>query len=477
MNTTYDRFFLLVYMLCVFVSCSSPESETSTTVQVEPTEFHFPQEGGSRKFAITPGEAVSFDCSETWCQIALESQTSVQAIYRLTVEPSTDPAPRTATVTVRTDRPLQTLSVSQDAYVPKEEPEKYTIRPNLTTRQLVDEMGLGINLGNTLDAVGDWINPGSILNYEQAWGSPIVTQPLIEGYARAGFRSLRIPVSWGNLLADDFTIHPDLFDRVEKIVNWTLDAGMVAVVNIHHENTWIKQAATDEQARRKFVSIWTQISNRLEKYGDHLLFEPMNEIGFDEIWTPWKGTDADKAVAFNHVNKLNQLFVDVVRATGGNNARRHLLVEVYNTGLEYAFDPLTRIPDDPAGRLALTVHYYTPATFAILGAGEDAGWGVGQESWGTEQDMKELNDNMELLKKNCVDRGIPVIVGEYGCSSKGRTQEVVRLFLTSVTRAIYSRGMCPILWDIPGGQYNRQTFQFDDPVFLQQMMDIYNNKN
>ena len=91
--------------------------------------------------------------------------------------------------------------------------------------------------------------------------------------------------------------------------------------------------------------------------------------------------------------------------------------------------------------------------------------------------MKELNDNMELLKKNCVDRGIPVIVGEYGCSSKGRTQEVVRLFLTSVTRAIYSRGMCPILWDTPGGQYNRQTFQFDDPVFLQQMMDIYNSKD
>lgn len=77
-------------------------------------------------------------------------------------------------------------------------------------------MGLGINLGNTLDAVGDWIDPSNILNYEQAWGSPIITQEIIEGYAKAGYSSLRIPVSWGNLLSDDFKVHPDLMDRVEN---------------------------------------------------------------------------------------------------------------------------------------------------------------------------------------------------------------------------------------------------------------------
>lgn len=360
-----------------------------------------------------------------------------------------------------------------------EEPQptysKFLIRDNFSTNQLVDEMGLGINLGNALDATGDWINPSSIANYETAWGSPIITKEMIEGYANAGYSSLRIPVTWSNMMINEenYRIHPDLLNRVESILNWTLDCGMVAIINVHHENEWVKKVPTDNEAKKKFTSIWEQLCNRFEKYGDHLLFEPMNEIGYDEIWIPWNGGQSEKAKAFGYVNELNQLFVDIVRRSGGNNAKRHLLVEIYNTGLEYAFDPLTKIPADPAKHLALTVHYYTPPLFAILGNGEDAGWGVGVPSWGTSQEFKELNDNMDLLKKNCVDKGIPVVIGEYACSSKNRTQDVVRLFNVSVTEAIYSRGMCPMLWDVQGaGQYDRTTSQFKDPVFLEQMMAI-----
>ncbi|MGJ1412473.1 glycoside hydrolase family 5 protein [Sphingobacterium thalpophilum] len=362
---------------------------------------------------------------------------------------------------------------------PKEEPKpaysKFLVRDNFSTGQLVDEMGLGINLGNALDATGDWINPSSIANYETAWGSPIITKEIIEGYAKAGYSSLRIPVTWSNMMInnENYRIHPDLLNRVESILNWTLDCGMVAIINVHHENEWVKKVPTDNEARKKFTSIWEQLCSRFEKYGDHLIFEPMNEIGYDEIWTPWRGGQTEKAKAFGYVNELNQIFVDIVRRSGGNNAKRHLLVEVYNTGLEYAFDPLTKIPVDPAKRLALTVHYYTPPLFAILGNGEDAGWGVGVPSWGTPSELKELHDNMDLLKKNCVDKGIPVVIGEYACSSLNRTQEVVRLFAVSVTEAIYSRGMCPMLWDVQGaGQYDRTTCTFKDPLFLQQVMAI-----
>ncbi|MCW8311208.1 glycoside hydrolase family 5 protein [Sphingobacterium sp. InxBP1] len=362
---------------------------------------------------------------------------------------------------------------------PTEEPAaaygKFLIRENFSTGQLVNEMGLGINLGNALDATGDWIVPSSIANYETAWGSPIITKEIIEGYAKAGYSSLRIPVTWSNMMInnENYRIHPDLLNRVESILNWTLDCGMVAIINVHHENEWVKKVPTDNEARKKFTSIWEQLCGRFEKYGDHLIFEPMNEIGYDEIWTPWRGGQAEKAKAFGYVNELNQLFVDIVRRSGGNNAKRHLLVEVYNTGLEYAFDPLTKIPDDPAKRLALTVHYYNPPLFAILGNGEDAGWGVGVPSWGTPSELKELQDNMDLLKKNCVDKGIPVVIGEYACSSLNRTQEVVRLFAVSVTEAIYSRGMCPMLWDVQGaGQYDRTTCTFKDPIFLQQVMAI-----
>ena len=255
-------------------------------------------------------------------------------------------------------------------------------------------------------------------------------------------------------------------------VNWTLDNGMIAMINTHHVDfLWdYDYLETREEYRAKFIAIWQQISERFKNYGYRLLFEPMNEIGFDRIWTPWSGGSAAKEKAFGLVNELNQTFVDVVRASGGNNAKRHLVIEVYNTGLEYAYDPLFKMPNDPAKRCAATVHYYTPAVFAILEA--DADWGKARATWGTVADFKELNDNMDKLKKNCVDKGIPIIVGEYAACGSNKTQEMVRLYAVSVTEAVYSRGMCPMLWDTPGGQYNRKTYKFDDPLFIEQLNAI-----
>lgn len=465
---------LLSSLIMLFLLACS-ESEEKIEIDIQQTSFSFEKEGGSALLKILSNREVTVQSTETWCEVTAYTSSTGNYQYKVVAKANTLYEKRYAKLIVIAKDFEEQLPVEQAAVPelpPTPETDKYVVRDNFTTHQLVDEMGLGINLGNTLDATGDWINPSSILNYEQAWGSPIITKEIIEGYAKAGYSSLRIPVSWSNLISKDYKIHPDLLDRAETILNWTLDCGMVAIINIHHENEWIKKVPTDNEARKKFTSIWEQICQRFEKYGDHLIFEPMNEIGFDEIWTPWSGGQTEKAKAFGYVNELNQLFVDIVRGSGGNNTKRHLLVEIYNTGLEYAYDPLTKLPTDPANRLAITVHYYTPALFAILGNGEDASWGVGVPSWGTAAEFKELNNNMDLLKKNCVDKGIPVVIGEYGASSKNRTQEVVRLFCVSVTEAIYSRGMCPMLWDTPGGQYNRQTFQFDDPIFLQQMMEI-----
>lgn len=463
----------LIFILALFFFACSDEK---AYVDIKQASFEFEKEGGSEILKIISNSDVDVKSTETWCKIADLISISPNHHYRVTVDPNPSHEIRRAAIVVAAAGVEKQIPVEQAAS-PKEEPvpdpEKYLVRENLNTQQIVDEMGLGINLGNTLDAVGDWIDPSSISNYETAWGSPVITKEMIEGYALAGYSSLRIPVSWSNMMSDSYMIHPDLMDRAETILNWALDCGMVAVINIHHENEWIKRAATDDEAKKKFTSVWEQICERFEKYGDHLMFEPMNEIGYDDIWTPWSGGQAEKAKAFGYVNGLNQLFVDIVRGSGGNNAKRHLLIEVYNTGPDYAYDPLTEIPADPADRLALTVHYYAPAVFAILGNGEDAGWGVGVPSWGTAEEIRELNDVMESLKKNCVDKGIPVVVGEYACSSVGRTQEVVRLYCVSVTEAVYKNGMCPMLWDVPVlGQYNRLTCKFDDPVFLEQMMAI-----
>ena len=354
--------------------------------------------------------------------------------------------------------------------------DRYSIREDLTPQKMVEEMGLGINLGNTMESCGSWINPGKISNYETAWGSPLVTEAMIAGLAKAGFSSLRIPVAWSNMMKSDYTIEPTLLARVKTIIDWTIDNGMVAMINEHWDNGWMadfsKPALYDERMK-KFVSIWTQISNYFSAYGDRLIFESMNEVGFDDLWTPWSGTAASKAKAFGIVNTLNQTFVDVVRASGGNNAKRFLVSEVYNTGLEYAYDPLFKMPNDPANRSIATVHYYTPACFAI--AEGPTSWcpnGQAIPTWGTDADWNELNTNMNNLKKNCVDKGIPIIIGEYAACGGNKTQEMVRLYAVSVTEAVYSRGMCPMLWDTPGGQYDRSKTTFTDPLFLEQFQSI-----
>jgi len=353
---------------------------------------------------------------------------------------------------------------------------KYLVRENLTTQELIEEMGVGINLGNTLEASGTWFNQNDILNFETCWGAPVTTEEIIAGYANAGFSSLRIPVRWTNMMSAGNTVHPTLLDRVESIVNWTIDNGMVAMINSHHVDfLWdYDLPETRDAYREKFIAMWQQVSERFKDYGDRLMFEPMNEIGFDRIWTPWSGGGAaKKKEAFDLVNELNQIFVDVVRASGGNNATRHLVIEVYNTGVEYAYDPLFKMPNDPANRCAATVHYYTPACFAI--ADGPTSWcpnGQAIPTWGTAADFKELNDNMDNLKRNCVDKGIPVIVGEFAACGDNKTQEMKRLYAVSVTEAVYSRDMCPMLWDTPGDQYNRSSITWRDPLFIEQYKAI-----
>ena len=338
--------------------------------------------------------------------------------------------------------------------------EKYKIRENLTTQNLVEEMGIGINLGNTLEACGDWINNSHINNYIQAWGSPVPTEEMIAGYAVAGFSSLRIPVAWSNMMQlDGYIIHPGLMEMVDNVVNWTIDNGMVAIINLHWDGGWWADFPTEyDECMERYTAIWRQVSEHFRDYGDRLIFENMNEVGFDSIWTPWRGTYVNKKRAFDLVNDLNQVFVNIIRSSGGNNEGRHLLINVYNTELEYAYDPLFKMPDDPANRMAASVHYYKPAVFAILD--RDADWGKARETWGTASDLLELNNNMNLLKRNCVDKGIPVIIGEFAACGNNKTSEMKHLYALSVMEAVYSRGMCPMLWDTPGGEGEYDRYEY-----------------
>lgn len=152
---------------------------------------------------------------------------------------------------------------------------------------------------------------------------------------------------------------------------------------------------------------------------------------------------------------------DTVRASGGNNAKRHLLIAGYATDIDLTCDELFRMPEDPENRMAVSVHYYAPAGFAILE--EDADWGKARPQWRSPREQRELACNLDKMTKVFSAKGIPVIIGEYGCPKKNKEEDSVRLYLSSVCREASAQGFCPILWDVTDSHYDRTTCKMTDP--------------
>ena len=196
------------------------------------------------------------------------------------------------------------------------------------------------------------------------------------------------------------------------------------------------------------------------------------ELGWDTMWNRWAGTSG-KQEAYQLVNDINQNFVNTVRNSGGNNPKRHLLISGYNTGIDLTCDTMFKMPTDPANRCAVSVHYYTPAGFAILE--QDADWGKMTSTCGSDSDFAELNKWMDMLKATYIDKGIPVIIGEYGCPKKNKDADSVRLFLTSVCDAAHKRHICPVLWDVTGLHYDRTECKMIDQTLKTNFQNILNS--
>lgn len=332
--------------------------------------------------------------------------------------------------------------------------------------QFVEDMGIGINLGNTFEACGDWIaqwGDGTVHSYETAWGSPIITEKIIKGYKDSGFNTLRVPVSWSNMMGDDYTISSEYANAVKQVVDWAMAQDMYVIVNLHYDNGWFENFPTQkEECMYRYKRIWQQVSDVFKDYDERLIFEGQNEeLGWSSVWNQWGGTKG-KAKAYALVNEINQTFVDVVRASGGKNKARYLLIPGYNTGIETTVDKLYKVPKDKEKHVIISVHYYSPSTFAILT--DDASWGKNQRTWGTDSDINELKKSMDMLKKRFLDNGIPVIIGEYGCPMENKDINSVRKYLSKVCEEAYSMGMCPVLWSTPGHIYDREACKISDKI-------------
>jgi endoglucanase len=300
--------------------------------------------------------------------------------------------------------------------------------------KFVKGMGLGWNLGNTLEPVDcAWITDD--LGYETAWGNPKTTRALIRFIKAEGFDTIRLPVTWTNHLgaAPDYAINEAWMARVEEIVDWCLDEDLYVILNIHHEGGWLTKASTDYDAVMvKYRAIWTQIAARFGDRSDRLIFESMNEIGFDDL-----GTTKGAAL----LEKINGEFLTLIRGSGKSNDSRYLLLAGYWTDIDRTCGNITAHGDD---RAIISVHYYSPSTFAI--ADKTSTWGY-QATWGTAAEYAYLVNQLNRLGDAYLSKGIPVIVGEYGCTMTDKEVASRARYLTAV--ATYGRdwGVCPVLWD------------------------------
>lgn len=350
------------------------------------------------------------------------------------------------------------------------------MREGLTALEATRLMGNGINLSNTLEACDNnvGIKTNTPLSYETHWGQPKTTQAMIDGMKAAGFDTIRIPVAWmtnaTHLYEGDYTIDADYMDRVEEVVRYARKAGMYVIVNDHWDGGWYgmfgsESAETRALAMEAYKGMWQQIAERFRDYSDYLIFESANEeLGtrFDEN-SPLYCSDSvvtylndDERYALT--NEINQTFVDVVRATGGNNATRFLLIAGYGTNIDQTCDDRFQMPKDTAdSKLMVSVHYYDPWSYC------GASSAVSATKWGKVSDYEYMDQQLAKMTK-FTEAGYGVVIGEYGalpCSDglKDNTLAYHTAFLDACTK--YDLTNC--LWDC-SGLYKRvsQTFADDD---------------
>lgn len=351
--------------------------------------------------------------------------------------------------------------------------------------KFVESMKIGWNLGNTFDAYTDQNKPDEMA-YESDWCGVVTTKEMIDGIKAAGFQTIRIPVSWHNHVSDDgsYTISEAWLNRVQEVVDYAVDNDMYIIINIHHDNSTSYMYPSQEyleQSKAYVVAIWSQVAPRFADYDEHLIMEALNEprlVGTSSEW--WLDINKAECVeAVQCINELNQAFVDTVRASGGNNADRYLLVPGYAASLQGATNRYFELPQDTAdneNKILVEVHAYTPYNFALSAEGESGS--TNQWSADSASSTSEIDSTMDTLYEKYVKNGIGVVIDEFGARDKGGNIEARTDFATYYVAAARARGITCCWWDNNAfdgngelfGIFRRRVCQFLYPDLVEGMM-------
>lgn len=318
--------------------------------------------------------------------------------------------------------------------------------------KIVSEIKVGWNLGNSLECYGykSWSTAA-----ETAWGNPATTKAMVDKVREAGFNAIRIPITWGEHMSGN-TIDAEWLTRVHEVVDYAYNEGMFVIINMHHDDyIWFTPSDADyEKCREKLINIWKQIAVSFADYGDRLIFEGMNEPRTVESEKEWQGgTPQERTV----VNKYAADFVSTVRATGGKNSQRTLVVTSYAASAETAAMDDVVIPD--GGNIALSLHYYAPWEFAD-----------GRSKVFDDAGKNDLKTKFSEIKSKFIDKGVPVIITEFGCVA-GADTSVRAEFYDYYVRNARAAGIKCFVWDnnvfskdSSYGIFHRGTLTWDDDL-------------
>ena len=341
----------------------------------------------------------------------------------------------------------------------------------------VKNMGIGTNFGNCTDVVAMWMNmnSNSVTDFEKAWGQVPTTKPMVDFLKKNGFNSVRIPVTWFQHMKKDGTVDEAWMNRIQEIVDYVIDNGMYCILNVHHDTGadsddvkhWIKaDEANYNENKEKFEYLWTQIATRFKNYDHHLVFEGYNEmLDANNTWNAPKD-----ASSYKGLNGYAQSFVNAVRATGGNNATRNLIVNTYAAACgNDVLNNLTIPTDKVEGHIAVEVHTYSPWDWFAKG------------KWDASC-SKEIADMFTRLNSKFISKGIPCIIGEYGTHgsksvSKNSSASEIQAAAdqaADIVKQAKAYGVATFYWTSIFSEKDRTVPQWTLPIVVEAMKKAYN---
>ena len=461
-------FMLLVVMLTTvaLAACSDSDNDNSFNpnikgLSVSPEEISFERGESSKSFLVQSPNDISVTSDADWVNITVGEKKGIAEVATVTVNLDENPysIERTATITITSGSESKTVTVTQSGNLVDVIDGEVT----MDAAALAKVMYPGWNLGNTLEAPGG----------EIAWQSTVTTQAIISKVKELGFNSVRIPCAWNAHMDESGTIDSEWINRVRDIVNYCVNAGLYVVLNDHWDNGWIevlgfsKSSESYVPVKENYIkgkedalkAMWTQIANAFASYGDHLLFAGLNEP-FQE-YDLFNGRHEELTPILCRYNKA---FVEAVRATGGNNAKRTLVVQGPSTDINSSCQYMTadKLPEE-AGALMVEVHYYNPGqfcgTFDASGTNAFYYWGAANHgtnhnaTYGEESEMQSL---FGKLNTTYTSLGYPVIIGEYAGLQRTLTTEQgdqakhdasVEYYYKCLNQYAINNGIIPFAWD------------------------------